>query len=231
MPRSIRPKLTFANAMVAILTFVVLGGGAYAATSLPRNSVGTKQLKNGAVTQKKIGKAAQKALRGATGPQGPVGPPGPQGPKGDGAAPGGTIPVGVTLRGAADTGITTGSPGINNSSTGVSFGGFQLPSRPAAHVVPVGGSATPACPGSVAAPEATSGNLCVYLVETVPAGAGQVIVIDPSIPGLSGINYNIGTAKSSAYGDGTVARFGFHLGYSQSTSNSPQLRGTWAVTG
>jgi hypothetical protein len=41
-----------------IALFIALGGTTYAATSLPKNSVGTKQLKNGAVTTKKIKKGA-----------------------------------------------------------------------------------------------------------------------------------------------------------------------------
>jgi hypothetical protein len=44
----IREKLTYANVMATIAVFLVLGGGAYA-LSLGRNSVGTKQLKPGAV--------------------------------------------------------------------------------------------------------------------------------------------------------------------------------------
>lgn len=73
----LRAKLTYANVVSTICLFLVLAGGAaYAATHLKKNSVGTKQLKNGAVTQKKISKAAQNALKGQTGPVGPTGPSG-----------------------------------------------------------------------------------------------------------------------------------------------------------
>jgi hypothetical protein len=55
--RSIRSKLTYANVMVTILAFIVLGGGAaFAASKLAKNSVGTKQIKNGAVTSAKVKK-------------------------------------------------------------------------------------------------------------------------------------------------------------------------------
>lgn len=37
-----------------IALFIALGGTSYAAVSIPRNSVGTKQLRNGAVTPKKL---------------------------------------------------------------------------------------------------------------------------------------------------------------------------------
>ena len=51
----LKGKLTYANVMVTILAFVVLaGGGAYAASKLAKNSVGTKQLKKSAVTGEKV---------------------------------------------------------------------------------------------------------------------------------------------------------------------------------
>ena len=53
-----RPRLTYANVMVTILAFIVLGGGAYAAVKLPRNSVGSKQIKASAVTRAKIANGA-----------------------------------------------------------------------------------------------------------------------------------------------------------------------------
>jgi hypothetical protein len=53
-----KPRLTYANVMVTILAFIVLGGGAYAASQLPKNSVGKKQIKNGAVARAKIADGA-----------------------------------------------------------------------------------------------------------------------------------------------------------------------------
>lgn len=72
-------KLTYANVMATIAVFLVLGGVSYAAFKLPKNSVGSRQLKVGAVTQKKLSKSAQKALEGANGPRGETGAPGPGG--------------------------------------------------------------------------------------------------------------------------------------------------------
>jgi hypothetical protein len=51
-------KLTYANVMATIAVFIALGGVGYAATKLPKNSVGTKQLKKNAVTTAKIKKNA-----------------------------------------------------------------------------------------------------------------------------------------------------------------------------
>lgn len=46
--------LTFANVVACIALFVALGGASYAAFKLPKNSVGTKQIKNNAITAAKI---------------------------------------------------------------------------------------------------------------------------------------------------------------------------------
>jgi hypothetical protein len=51
----IRPKLTYANVVSTMCLFLLLGGGgAWAAAKLAKNSVGTAQLKNGAVTGSKV---------------------------------------------------------------------------------------------------------------------------------------------------------------------------------
>ncbi len=74
-----RPRLSYANVMASIAVFLVLGGGAYAATALPKNSIGAKQLKNGSITAAKLSASAKTTLKGATGPQGIPGPAGAPG--------------------------------------------------------------------------------------------------------------------------------------------------------
>jgi len=59
------PSPAFVISLLAL--FVALGGTTYAATSLPKNSVGTQQLKNNAVTSKKIKKGAVTATKINTG--------------------------------------------------------------------------------------------------------------------------------------------------------------------
>ena len=50
-----RPKLSYANVVATLALFIAIGGaGAFAATQLAKNSVGTKQLKKNAVTTAKI---------------------------------------------------------------------------------------------------------------------------------------------------------------------------------
>jgi hypothetical protein len=82
MMKQMLSKLTYANVMATIAVFVALGGVGYAATRLPRNSVGTKQIRKAAVTPAKLNKAAKRALQGPAGPEGPRGGEGPRGPAG-----------------------------------------------------------------------------------------------------------------------------------------------------
>jgi hypothetical protein len=80
--KRLRGKLTYANVVATLALFLVLAGGtAFAASEmLPKNSVGSKQIKKAAVTPAKLSMAAKATL---TGPAGAKGATGPQGPKGD----------------------------------------------------------------------------------------------------------------------------------------------------
>jgi hypothetical protein len=75
-------KLTYANVMATIAMFLAFGGGAYAATQLPSNSVGTKQLQKEAVTPGKLSADAKDTLTGPTGATGMTGATGDTGPRG-----------------------------------------------------------------------------------------------------------------------------------------------------
>lgn len=57
MIAAVRKRVTYSNVIATMALFIALGGVAVAA-GLPRNSVGTKQLKRGAVTAAKIRKQA-----------------------------------------------------------------------------------------------------------------------------------------------------------------------------
>jgi hypothetical protein len=70
----IRARLTFANVMSLIAVFIALSGIGYAAFKLPKNSVGPKQIRNGAVSEAKLSASAKAALKGSKGDQGPPGP-------------------------------------------------------------------------------------------------------------------------------------------------------------
>jgi hypothetical protein len=88
-----RPRLSYANVMSTLAVVLVVGGGtAYAAITIPRNSVGsaqirssavgTSELRSGAVHKADIAKTTIVSLRGAKGDQGPQGPAGVSGPAG-----------------------------------------------------------------------------------------------------------------------------------------------------
>ena len=69
----LRSRITYPNVVATLAMFLVLGGGAYAATKLPKNSVGTKQLKKGSITPAKLSASAKAALKGAPGAAGAAG--------------------------------------------------------------------------------------------------------------------------------------------------------------
>jgi hypothetical protein len=61
--RRFRPRLTYANVTATLALFIALGGSGYAALKLPRNSVGTSQLKKEAVSVSKIRPGAVTSFR------------------------------------------------------------------------------------------------------------------------------------------------------------------------
>src|SRR5689334_5746845 len=115
------PKLSFANVTSLIALFVALGGTGYAAVTLPRNSVGSAQIRSRAVgsselktkavtsrairsrsvTLSKLSVSARASLKGATGPIGPQGPVGPAAQTFRAAVPsGGTVQRGNAVAAA-----------------------------------------------------------------------------------------------------------------------------------
>ena len=96
-----RRHMTFANVMSVLAVFIALGGASYAAINLPKNSVGTKQLKGKSVGTKQLkgnavnsNKVKNFSLRAndfkkGQIPSGPTGPVGEQGPPGPSTGPAG----------------------------------------------------------------------------------------------------------------------------------------------
>jgi hypothetical protein len=116
MKKRLHHKLTYANVIASLALFLALGGGAaWAATKLPKSSVGTAQIKANAVTGAKVadgsllatdfksgqlpagpeGKAGPAGPQGAPGAQGAAGDRGSQGERGAPGAPGERGPQGV----------------------------------------------------------------------------------------------------------------------------------------
>lgn len=69
----LRRHIGSAHVISLIALFVALTGVAYATGVLPKNSVGAKQLKRGAVTPAKLAHSTVKKLHGAKGPKGAKG--------------------------------------------------------------------------------------------------------------------------------------------------------------
>jgi hypothetical protein len=106
----IRLHVTYGNVVATLALFLALGGGAYAAIKLPKNSVTSVQVKNGSLTAKDFRKGQ---LKGKTGPAGATGPQGAQGDRGP-AGPQG--PPGLT----GDKG-DKGTPGVDGSAKAYAF--------------------------------------------------------------------------------------------------------------
>ena len=117
MVKTVRERLSYANVMATVAVFMALSGGAYAAATLPRSSVGTRQLKADAVTSSRVKDrsllardfragqlpAGPRGLQGAagnTGPTGPAGPAGTNGTDGTNGANGTNGATNVTFRSA-----------------------------------------------------------------------------------------------------------------------------------
>jgi hypothetical protein len=214
--KHLRSKLTYSNVMVTVLAVLVIGGGtAYAASEmLPKNSVGSKQIKKEAVTPAKLSKASKAALTGPQGPKGNTGATGPQGLKGDQGnrgeiGPAGplveTLPSGKTERGQYSFAGQTGS-GYSPVNS-VSFA-LPLASAPSGHLIAISGAPTAECPGTASQPEAAPGNLCVY--ETRADGGKG-----PSESSLREVE---------------EGRFGITFYVPLPSSTNWEIEGTWAVT-
>ncbi|HET6507397.1 MAG TPA: hypothetical protein VFG42_11470 [Baekduia sp.] len=115
-------RLSYANVVATIALFVALGGTSYAALKLPKNSVGSAQIKTGAVHTGEIADrtirlgdislSARGSLRGQTGAQGAQGKPGVDAIKHFAVLNSG----GVRLRGDATSGGSAG--GVGNYTVG-----------------------------------------------------------------------------------------------------------------
>jgi hypothetical protein len=106
-----RRHLTYANVMATIGVFLALGGASYAAIKLPANSVGSKQIKTGAVASSDIKNHSIKPgdFKGDL----PKGARGERGPKGDAGAA--AVKYWAQIAGGS-------TPTVQNSSGGVTVG-------------------------------------------------------------------------------------------------------------
>jgi hypothetical protein len=138
-------RLSYARVTAGLAVTVTLASGATAAISVPANSVGTKQLKRGAVTRAKlqrnsIGFAEVKEaslkpvdLKPGVQKPGPTGPVGPPGPRGETGAPGADVAAVTSIFYRVNTGTIAGdrgssggcSPGYSITGVGVALSGAK----------------------------------------------------------------------------------------------------------
>src|SRR4051794_7390806 len=112
MPSWMRRRLTYANVIATLALFLALNVGAYAAIKIPANSIGPAQLKNKAVTPKKVSPAAVKLFKGAKGSTGAKGLPGPAGAQG----PGGTAVAFAAVNGGPGTTVASQTKNVADAN-------------------------------------------------------------------------------------------------------------------
>jgi hypothetical protein len=180
--RSRRPSTALVISIIAL--FVALGGTGYAALKLPKDSVGSRQLKANAVNSSKVknGSLLQGDFKAGQLPAGAQGLQGPQGPKGDRGSDGAngetgsqgppgplldTLPSGKTEKGVYlvyGFKFNGGTPVPADVQLGTAIN-FPIPlaSAPEARYVQAGSTAVGGCAGgTVAKPVAAPGYLCVF---------------------------------------------------------------------
>jgi hypothetical protein len=204
-------KLTYANVMATIAVFIALGGASYAAMKLPKNSVGTEQLKKGAVTATKLSKAARATLAGDGDPQVKEGPHGKEG------TPGKNVTAAMPLPSkATETGVFAAASGSETAVAGqlmtavVQFVQPLTEPLDSHHVVTLKQSESSAdhCPGIG---QAAPGFFCAYVGYEL--GASFFSPFENPATGANGTGVDGANAfvKSTANGTGAIG-------------------GTWAVT-
>jgi len=195
----LKERLTFSNVVAVIALFIALGGVSYAAVKIPKNSVGTKQLKNNAVNSNKVknGSLLAKDFKKGQIPKGPQGPRGATGATGLQGLPGVTGPAGATGSAGATgatgstgpAGVTgdvgpTGMTGADGSSAVLSGNGPLVPTTIAGGLA--GAAALLPFSGSLSSP--VSANMPVGFQAS--SGVIQTVPRDESINSVYGWFYN-----------------------------------------
>src|SRR3954454_24842723 len=132
MIKRLTSKLTYANVTATLALFIALGGSSYAALKLPRNSVGSNQIRTSAVGSSEvrdrsvrlrdISRSARTSLGGKQGPAGPTGPAGSPAVKLFAVMTGsGTLVRGNATSGGREPNVGTYTVGFGQSVSGCAF--------------------------------------------------------------------------------------------------------------
>ncbi len=190
-------RLRVSPAMVigCLALLLALGGTGYAAIKLPRNSVGTAQLRSNAVTSAKVrnGSLLVRDFRNGQIPRGPVGETGPAGPQGSPGPAGSAGPAGPA-----------GPPGPAGGAAGGGPAGPAGPQGPAGPAGPAG----PPSPAGAQGPRGATGSAGAR-GPAGPAGTADaaVRIATVSVPG-KGIGGTVVACRSGKRALGG----GVHLG-------------------
>jgi hypothetical protein len=169
MPSRLRHRVSSAHLIALVALFAALGGGAYAAIKLPRNSVGSAQIRKGAVTPAKLSKAAKAKLAGPAGPAGAKGDAGATGAAGAAGATGATGPSDVYAAGASFGALTASYTQI--AAITVPAGSYLLQAKATAYGHVVNAAASADC----------------IIAPTVAGGAGTWDEASLTTPAIAGV--------------------------------------------
>lgn len=236
-----RRRPSYADFTATLALFVALGGTSYAAIKLPKGSVGTQQLRAGAVTSDKVKDGSLEAddfaddafgdagdaprtvgAAGATGPAGASGPPGAAGaagPAGERGVAGERGPVGPAgERGAAGTAGAKGADGLRGPAGPAGPTGATGARGPAGAAGPQGPAGTGRASGFVSRDGTT--NSGTHGVNVARLSTGWYCLTPTPDSGFAArgsvlIVAPIGRRSwSYATGDSTDCPNGFHVGTS-----------------
>jgi hypothetical protein len=224
--RMFRPRRPTPALLVACVALVIaMGGTSYAAFSLPKNSVGTAQLRSGAITQQKIAKRTFRELGGARGPAGAPGRAGATGQTGSAGAQGA---AGATGPQGPTSGTSAGSVETISSAGGFTpFGtsGTVTLSAPGKVLVEISGTYLIECSAS----GSCSSTVSAFLDGTAVPGAHENLNAASSAEDLQNIAAS-GIAVNVPAGTHTV-QLETHLSANVIVTNSENLHLTAVALG
>jgi hypothetical protein len=186
--------------------FIALGGTSYAAVKLPRNSVGTAQIKTHAVTTSKLSTSTVKALKGAKGDRGATGAAGATGAtgaKGDAGAP-------ATFS-AAVSGLSTAAGPAGGTATTVPAASVTL-QKAGKILVVVTGTFGVAC----------GGGACSYEIGAKLDGATPITGADSTVQ-VNGVGASTKSVALAGMIDAPAGAHQVQLFHAQAGTATPSL--------
>jgi hypothetical protein len=238
-------RLTYANVMSTIAAFIALGGVGYAAVTLPRNSVGPRQIQKNAVNSSKVKNKSLKVSDFSPATRSKLtGPPGADGAKGEPGPPGSTlidapVPSGKTIKGVWGGQYTPGGAGaaggndafvlstsfpaplpvsITDATAQLGIGSFVGGPSSAVAAAAQDTDEDPECSGNLSAPSAPAGKLCLY-------------VRDARISNVKDGTLHVQGPASDDDPGAAVRKLGFEVSFTANNAAMPvRVEGAWVYT-